>query len=397
MFWKKSSLILAVAAAGVLTACGQEADMERNEPESVERSFEEDEEAINEAEDTGESQVLEEDTEKAENADRWKEKFGENCIAEQTFEVELSEYDSSVFFVPFAPSADAQEFHIQIIRDGEVLTELSSYVPEELAGEAFSSLDAVSFFDVNYDDNTDIVLIETCGDTSFAAVYYGFTENSEELESCFVPQEQLSEQISEQAETLSIPGIRDLLSNGKKNGEFSDYQEAYRAVSSLCGLESAGEAEYALIYVDEDEMPELAAGVSGYYVSLYTYEDGKVYGLMDHWAYGAMGNSGYEYAPGKNNIRNYNTDYAGAVLYTTYMEVGSRHTLDVTAEIKTVNFDDANENGVPDEDEMGSLGMYGVNYMYGKEVSEEECEVYDAGDYKQIYGTMDLETLRAEL
>lgn len=119
--------------------------------------------------------------------------------------------------------------------------------------------------------------------------------------------------------------------------------------------------------------------------------------LMDHWAYGAMGNAGYEYAPGKNSLRNYNSDYAGAIVYTTYMEISDRHTLDVTVQIETFNFDDVNENGVPDEDEMGSMGRYGISYIDGREASAEECAAFDAGGYEPIPGDMSLQELRAEL
>lgn len=194
-----------------------------------------------------------------------------------------------------------------------------------------------------------------------------------------------------------MPAIRELLSGGKKNGEFADHREAYDAASRLCELEGPEDRTYDLVYVDEDETPELVAGVNGYYTSLYTFRDGRIYTLMDRWTYGVMGNVGYEYAPRKNNLRNYNNDYAGAILYTTYMKVNDRHAIETTVEIRTVNFDDANQNGVPDEEEMGSYGRYGVSYIDGKEVSAEECVSYDEGDYEMLIGTMSLQELQAAL
>ena len=168
-------------------------------------------------------------------------------------------------------------------------------------------------------------------------------------------------------------------------------------MSRLLELEGEENLTCNLIQVDDDGIPELAAGVDGYYTDLYTYHGGTVYMLMDHWAYGAMGNAGYEYAPGKNSLRNYNSDYAGAIVYTTYMEISDRHTLDVTVQIETFNFDDVNENGVPDEDEMGSMGRYGISYIDGREASAEECAALDAGGYEPIPGDMSLQELRAEL
>lgn len=71
----------------LLTACGQQNDTE----------------SIVESDSTAE---------KATVTDDMKEKFGENCISEQTFEVELSEYGGKVYFVPFAPEKETQEFRI---------------------------------------------------------------------------------------------------------------------------------------------------------------------------------------------------------------------------------------------------------------------------------------------
>lgn len=391
---------LALLLAGAVSACGQEQEAEAGEVRVVEPASDNGPEA-----DEGQKEPLPEETgggsgtgpEGDVSSDRWKEQFGEFCISEQTFEVELSEYSGTVCFVPFRPSGDEEGFHIQIVRDGTVLTEITGYVPEKLAGEPFQSLDAVSFFDVNYDGYTDIVLLETYGDTGFAAVYYGFAADEDASGQSFWLEERLSERITEQAETLTIPAIRELLTGGRKNGTFTDYREAYETVCRLLELEGEESLTCNLIQVDEDGIPELAAGVNGYYTDLYTYHDGTVYTLMDHWAYGAMGNAGYEYAPGKNSVRNYDSDYAGAILYTTYMEISDRHTLDVAVQIETYNFDDANGNGTPDEDELESVGQYGVSYIDGKEVTEKECASYDAGGYTPIPGDMTLPELRAAL
>ena len=145
------------------------------------------------------------------------------------------------------------------------------------------------------------MLIETYGNTSFAVVYYGF-DSKENYEQYFIPQEQLSENISNQVTPLTIPEIRKYLSDGKKNGEFSSYQEAYDVISRLCNLEGSEEKTYHLIYFDNDDIPELVAGVNGFYISLYTYKDGKAYTLMDRWVYGVMGNAGYEYSPRKKQL-----------------------------------------------------------------------------------------------
>ncbi len=243
-------------------------------------------------------------------ADR-KARFGQNCIAEQTFEVTLSEYGEKIFFVPFAPSDSNPEFHMKLISDTGVLCEIPAYVREGLAAGDFKSLDAVSFYDVNYDSHTDIVLIQTYGDHPYAAVYYGYPPEglaagdfksldavsfydvnydshtdivliqtygdhpyaavyygyppghlyaSSDGKAAFDLQESLSRQLSDLVSPLSIPEIRSFLSGGKKNGDFDSYQEAYTAVSKLDSFVSEA-TTYDLIYVNDDEIPELSTGV----------------------------------------------------------------------------------------------------------------------------------------
>lgn len=325
-----------------------------------------------------------------------KEKFGENCIAEQTFEVELSEYEGKVYFVPYAPLA-GEGFHMQIVRNEEVLADIEGYVPDNLAWKPFESLDAVSFYDINYDGDTDIILIETYGGESFAAVYYGHSEGNYLFESAhFFPREELSEKLSASVEELSISGIRSFLSGGRRNGDFTDYKQAYEAVMKFRALEEE-DSRYDLIYFDEDDTPELTAGVNGYYISMYTYADGTVYQLMGQWGYGAMGNSGYDYVPRGNSLRNYNTDYAGLILHTAYMRIGAQHSMETVVQIETYNFDDANGNGYPDEDEKDSVGKYGASYIDGKEVTPQECESYEGGEYQHMRTEKTMEEIKALL
>lgn len=401
-FQRRCACIFAFLTAGLLTACGTSHDTITSEI-SIQNTAERGQGTDTPSDDTAantetsSSSHSENNDTQSSQADALHERFGESCITEQTFEVELSEYQDKVWFVPYAPSGDEQTLRIQIMQDGEVLADLYPYVPEQLEGASFTGLDAVAFFDVNYDNCTDIVLIETYGDTSFAAIYYGFAADADAYERYFFSQDQLSENITNQLKTLTIPEIRSFVTQGKKNGSFTGYQEAYETISRLNELESSGSLQYNLIDFDGDDTPELVTGVEGYYISLYTYHDGTVYPLMDTWAYGAMGNAGYEYAPGKNSLRNYNNDYAGAIMYTTYMKIGTQHSLEMIAQIETLNFDDVNGNGIPDEEEEASFGCYSVSYIDGREVSPEECDSYNAGEYEYITPVMSIDELLAAL
>lgn len=418
-----------IVVSALVCSCGnQSAENQAQEGDAGERQTEAAEQAAGEGqtEAAGEGQTIDgekpaeadstsgesvdagsaDDTESPESGKK-KEMFGEDCIAEQCFEVELNGCEGTVYFVPFAPSADQPEFRMQVMRDGEILAGITPYVPAKASGKKFQSLDAVSFWDVNFDGFSDIVTIATYGDTQFAAVYYGDMFQYEKEYWSFISEDELSENLSAQADKpMTIAGIRSLLTGGKKNGEFENYAQAYEAVIALSELEGlaasvteyGGEFLYDLIYVNEDEVPELVSGRTGYFVNLYTYQDGTLYGLMNHWAYGAMGNTGYEYSPGKNSMRNYNADQAGAIMNTYYMKINEQNEIETPMWIESVNFIDSNGNGMLDEEEEFGAGP---DYINGEEASYAEVEdvyaAYDTGDYQYIEGRMTVEDVRKAL
>lgn len=394
MLMKKLRVVFLVVMMCAFTGCGQN---ESVEIEEYSISFEDNEIDDSTLEDAWEDMTETEDNEDSaldeEAASKLKAMFGEACIAEQTFEVELSGYDGKVYVVPYLPTEEVPKFHIQIMQDGEVLAKLIEYLPEELEGNTFTSLDAVSFFDINFDDCTDIVTVSTYGDVSCAMIYYGFAKDADEYDRYFIYAYGLSDWIAANLENITISEIRSFVTQGKKNGEFTNYQEAYEARIHLSELENDSEMTYDLIYFDEDDVPELVAGVDGYRVSLYTYRDGRLYTLMNEWAYGAGGNPGYEYAPKKNSLRNYNADFAGLVMYTMYMSINEQFKMETNALIETYNFDDANGNGMPDEEEGASAGNYSVSYMDGVEVTSDEWASYDMGEYEFICGDMSQEEI----
>lgn len=396
-------LAFALLTAGILTACGQRQDKSvdgaggtydlygetaASEQDFAEESEEENVEASGTEETLPTDEAAPEGTEKTEETAESRElkrRFGAECITEQTFEVELSEYEDKVWFVPYAPSG-AEDFHVRIMQDGEKLYELQAYVPEKLVGEKFAGLDAVAFYDVNYDGDTDIVLIETYGDTSFAVVYYGdvFTYSDGDVSIGFYAEERLSDHLTENLKELTVPVIRDFLGNGKKNGEFADYREAYPTVAKLKEMESGGEYKYKLIYFDDDDVPELVADKPGYFVSMYTCHDGRIYTVMDEWGYGAGGNHGYDYCPRKSSVRNYDTDYAGLILWTGYWTLGDEYKLERVASIEYRNFIDANGNGIPDGDESETAGYGDKSYIDGVEITPEEEKSYSMGEYEWL-------------
>lgn len=172
----------------------------------------------------------------------------------------------------------------------------------------------------------------------------------------------------------------------------SEYAQAYLNVIDRYLAEYADnpyvELTYDLIDFDGDEVPELVIDDYGYWVSMFTYAGGTLYTVMDQWAYGAMGNYGYEYLPGQNVLRNYNADGAGAIMWTSFEKIGSSHEMESYYEqsLSQWMFKDKNHNYLQDEDEPYEEDAF---YYYGEqEITEQEFTSYlIPGDYRLINGT----------
>ena len=144
-----------------------------------------------------------------------------------------------------------------------------------------------------------------------------------------------------------------------------------------------------LIFVDEDEVPELIIGKSGYWISMYAYKDGTVHELMDMWAYGAGGNAGYEYIPYENIMRNYNSDYAGYVLYTSYASINENYNFEESSYYLKMSYEDENGEVIMDEDAL-ELDESNWHYYYKeREISKEEYNSYiiNSENFEYINGS----------
>lgn len=130
------------------------------------------------------------------------------------------------------------------------------------------------------------------------------------------------------------------------------------------------ERSFDLIYLDEDDIPELVVGQEGYWVSVYTWHNG-IETVMDPWGYNAGGNFGYEYLPRTGIVYNAGSGYAGAIRYEYYRKL-SEDGLEPLLEIRRDCFVDKNGNGEPDqEDDYDSTGPI---YVYD-EAAEEYVEI----------------------
>ena len=136
-------------------------------------------------------------------------------IADQSFEVTLSEYSGKVWFVSYPPS-DSMDVTLKIMQDGLTLETLDTYTPQVLDAYSFTSLDAVSFVDYNEDGNTDILVIKTFGDVTVPVIYEGTPDREQK----FTLKSGLSIRAMQQAEEMTIAGVQAYLSSaGEEIGE----------------------------------------------------------------------------------------------------------------------------------------------------------------------------------
>ncbi len=171
-----------------------------------------------------------------------------------------------------------------------------------------------------------------------------------------------------------------------------DYPQAYaKKINEIEQSNDSTEPKtYSLVYINNDNIPELIADNNGYKISAYTYKEGKVYTLFEDWPYGAMGNNGYEYIEKSNIIRNYNSDFAGLIKYVTYYMIDANSDIKsyYDKELYVYLFDDKNSNGIPDEGEYSKENLKEYKYFYGEEeITKQQYDNYlKQGDFKFLEG-----------
>lgn len=106
--------------------------------------------------------------------------------------------------------------------------------------------------------------------------------------------------------------------------ELAAAKAAYADIVQSLAAENSS-LTFELIDLTDSDIPELMAGLDGYYVSVYMWADGRAVPVIDGWPYGAGGNLGYEYLPGQSIIRNIDNDMAGAIVYETYMTIDANY------------------------------------------------------------------------
>ena len=216
------------------------------------------------------SETAEDNSETAEDNSEIAEDAGiqRTRIEEQTFEAEMNPL-GKITFVSYQPDAAAEpqgDVRFVIEQDGQPLFELERMTDKPdgaREGEAFVQVQAVSFPDYNGDGYEDIITICTYQPDEGepydeVRIYEGSAEG------VFVLQRELSWEAGEALAEKSISGVLGFLGAGRAENQAGEpvtgtgdtWQKAYiENIESKRGKQM--NEGYALIYLDDDEIPEL--------------------------------------------------------------------------------------------------------------------------------------------
>ncbi len=153
--------------------------------------------------------------------------------------------------------------------------------------------------------------------------------------------------------------------------------------------------KYDLIFLNDDNIPELVINDENNYIGIYTFKNDKVEFIGDQanepktLVYGDGENQPYEYIIKTGIIYNITRKMSGLAYYYNYQ------ILDKDLKFKNVYngdlceflFDDLNGNKKPDDEE--AFGQNHIHYYFGdKEITEEKYLDYDVpGKYENLRGT----------
>lgn len=171
--------------------------------------------------------------------------------------------------------------------------------------------------------------------------------------------------------------------------EHPDMESAYEHIINFIEeteKANAGEIKYDLVYVTDDDIPELLVDCSGYWLSLYTYVDNKVYPIMEHESYGAWGRM-YECRDREGIIHSscYSLEGDTEITYDELYKINENYEL----EALYTNFDSL------------SYIWYSENeskyYFDANEISKEQYDEYLGSNYEILDGVYSAEEMKQHL
>ena len=240
----------------------QQEQAENKETENNETGNNPTEEAINQENTNNEPGSVTEEPKATEEANDGIEKT--NLIEDQTFEVTLKPF-GKVRFESYQPDAEEPlaDVTFAIVKDEEVVSTLPGVFENNIrANEMFNQVEAVSFLDYNQDGWDDIIIICSYSPASGPDVGTGYSEvriYSGSEDGTFTFEEELSNDANSALAEKTIQSVKGFIGVGRTESSVADdvsFQHAY--VEYLQNAEEEDPFEgYALIYLDDDDIPEV--------------------------------------------------------------------------------------------------------------------------------------------
>ena len=209
----------------------------------------------------------------------------ERIIKDQTFDVELKPL-GEVKFASYSPDTEQEplaDAEFVVWKDNKVSSILDGPFPDNIrSNESFNSVEAVSFPDYNSDGYNDIIIICSYSPASGPDAGTGYSEARifrGDAKGSFTFEKELSEQTNSALAEINVKSVLGFLGADRPMpvDAKSSWQQAY---TDYLQAQDAGMWEgYRLIYIDEDDIPEIAAFGSSEAVGskIISYGDGRVY------------------------------------------------------------------------------------------------------------------------
>ena len=185
---------------------------------------------------------------------------------------------------------------------------------------------------------------------------------------------------------ISSHAVENLSSQSAEWAKAYQWANAYAQQARRLVAEYGNKIRFDLIFFDGDNIPELVVSEPGYWVSMYTYHNGRLYCPMETWPYGAMGNYGYSYLPGANSMLNIDLDSAGAEIWYTFMHTNNQY--DEIEPYLSILYTQLKNPSLGWE---GGILDYGVPYINGIQISQQEFDSYFDREYIYMEGRFTLE------
>lgn len=299
---KKVMLLCTLIFCCILSACGQKKEEKSEKPQPAAELSEKEPDVdkknpVKKDTDKTEDKKKEDkkDVKTAPKAEKSKEKpEAERLIQDQTFDTELIPLGNVTFasYVPDTSQMPYGDAEFKVSQNQQVIAVLSGMNQSNTRKEeTFHKVEAVSFPDYNQDGYDDIIIIcsylpddRTKGVYSEARLYYGSAEGR------FTLDIGLSEQVNADVMEKTIQNILDFLYQDTDYTEIPQTDEPDDSQADTAWKQAfedyinntygqGGVAGYQLIYVNDDDIPELAVigNCEAAGCRIVTYANGQTY------------------------------------------------------------------------------------------------------------------------